>query len=203
MLVVDSRGGVRLEADGAEVHSGPAATLLGWLRTSLGEGAPGGAFGLGPRLTLLYGGQLLESLALAPDAALTAAATALAGAGAGDAVAVLQRPRLLAAMAVYREKRRPRPLVWLGIGVAVLVLAGLLVALTGVGQPAPAGATPRARAQTGLRDVADSWICSLSSIPRSPPGSLQARAPRWLGRARPSIASGPPGRRRPGRGPPL
>jgi len=94
-VVVDRHGSVRLEADDAEVLTGAPAALLAALRHSLLTAAGQGAFGLGPRLTLLTGTHLLDLSGLPKvEDTLTAVERALALAT-GPAVALVQRARLL------------------------------------------------------------------------------------------------------------
>ena len=96
VVVVDRRGSVRLEADDAQVLAGAPAAVLAQLRQALVAAPQSGAFGLSPRLHLLYGPHMLDLSALAsPDATLAAAEKALAGGATGPVAAVLQRPRLL------------------------------------------------------------------------------------------------------------
>jgi N-methylhydantoinase A/oxoprolinase/acetone carboxylase beta subunit len=94
-VVVDRHGGVRLEADEADVLTGPAATVLDDLRRILPAAAEGGAFGLGPRLTLLVGPHLLDLSALPKVEDTLAAAEKALTAATGPVVALVQRAKLL------------------------------------------------------------------------------------------------------------
>jgi N-methylhydantoinase A/oxoprolinase/acetone carboxylase beta subunit len=96
VVVVDRHGGVRLEAEDAEVLTGAAPEVLAALRRALTGEQGVGAFGLGPRLYLLTGPHLLDLSSMQQSVdTLAAAERALTGAPGEGVVAVLQRPRLL------------------------------------------------------------------------------------------------------------
>ena len=94
-VVVDRHGSVRLEADDAEVLTGAPTALLAALRHTLLAAAGQGAFGLGPRLTLLTGTHLLDLSGLPKVEDTLAAVERALALATGPAVALVQRARLL------------------------------------------------------------------------------------------------------------
>ena len=87
-------------------------------------------------------------------------------------------------MAVYREKRRTNwlPLVILGV-VVVVVLGGIAWALVG---NRPAGETPRARVQAGLRNMSEALDLFTIEYPKAQSGQTSGAGPA-LTRARQAL----------------